>query len=209
MKVILKSEVDNLGLPGDVVDVADGYGRNYLIPRGMAIIATRGAMKEAEALTRSRKVTEAKTLGAAEAAREALEARTLRLTARVDERGNLYGSVSASDIQRVLRERGHDVPRKRIELKGTIKEIGTYDVPVRVHSQVTATVTVEVVDVEGKVTGQGAVDDTAVDDTEVLAEKALEAAAEFEGDETAEQATEGETQDANVADTVDEAQPAQ
>lgn len=209
MKVILKSEVDNLGLPGDVVDVADGYGRNYLIPRGMAIIATRGAMKEAEALTRSRKVVEAKTLGAAEAARDALQARTLRLTARVDERGNLYGSVSAGDIQRVLKERGHDVPRKRIELKGTIKEIGTYEVPVRVHPQVTANVVVEVADVEGKVTGQGAAADSSADETDVLAEKALEAAAELEAEETVEQVSDDvEPNEAEVADAVDEAKAA-
>jgi large subunit ribosomal protein L9 len=151
MKIILKGEVDNLGLAGDVVDVADGYGRNYLIPRGLAILATKGAMKEAEALTRSRKVAESKTLGDAEAARETLESRTLRIPARVDERGNLYGSVSAVDVQRVLKERGHDLERKRIDLKGTIKAIGEYEVPVRVHPQVTATVVVEVVDEEGKV----------------------------------------------------------
>ncbi len=152
MKVILKSEVDNLGLPGDVVDVADGYGRNFLIPRGMAILASAGAMKEAAALTRSRKAHEAKTIGSATAAKDALEARTLRIEARVDDRGNLYGSVSANDIQRVLKERGHDIDRKRIELKGTLKQIGSYEVPVHVHPQVAASVTVEVVDEAGKVT---------------------------------------------------------
>jgi large subunit ribosomal protein L9 len=141
MKVILKSEVDNLGLPGDVVDVADGYGRNFLLPRGLAIIATKGAMKEAEALTRSRKAREAQTVGDAEAAREVIESRTLRLAARVDERGHLYGSINAGDVQRVLKERGHDIERKRIELKGTIKQIGEYEIPVQVHPQVTATVT--------------------------------------------------------------------
>jgi large subunit ribosomal protein L9 len=195
MKVILKSEVDNLGLPGDVVDVAAGYGRNYLIPRGMAILATPGAMKDAAAITRSRKASEAKTLGAAAAAREALEARTLRITARVDERGALYGSVSASDVARVLKERGHDIPRKRIELKGTIKEIGTYEVPVRVHPQVTATVTVEVADVEGKVGvagAEGAPEDDASHDA--LVEQALEAAEALEA-EQAETATEADAAD--------------
>ncbi|MEX1178449.1 MAG: 50S ribosomal protein L9 [Nitriliruptor sp.] len=152
MKVILKGEVDNLGLAGDVVDVADGYGRNFLIPRGLAILASKGAMKEAEALTRSRKVAESKTLGTAAAARETLESRTLRIPVRVDERGNLYGSVSAGDVQRILKERGHDIERKRIDLKGNIKVIGEYEVPVRVHPQVTATVLVEVVDEEGVVT---------------------------------------------------------
>ncbi len=197
MKVILKSEVDNVGLAGDVVDVADGYGRNFLIPRGLAIPATRGAMREAEALTRARKAREAKTVDSAEAAREVLESRTLRVPANVDERGHLYGSVSAVDVARVLKERGHDIPRKRIELKGTIKEIGTYEVPVQVHPQVTATLTVEVVDIEGKITKAGAevvpdVDEQAVADAateaaegtdtdlDVLAEQALEAAKEYE-----------------------------
>jgi large subunit ribosomal protein L9 len=193
MKVILKSEVDNVGLPGDVVEVADGYGRNFLIPRGMAILATKGAMKEAQAITRSRKAHEAKTLGAAEASKEALEARTLRIEARVDERGHLYGSVSMHDIARVLKERGHDIPAKRIELRGTFKEIGTYEVPVRVHPQVTATVTVEVVDVEGVVgveapqVDEDEVAEAAADaaegsetDEDVLAEQALEAAEEYE-----------------------------
>ena len=195
MKLILKSEVDNVGLPGDVVEVADGYGRNYLIPRGMAILATRGAMKEAEALTRSRKAREAKTIGGAQAVKETLEARTLRIPVRVDDRGSLYGSVSAADIQRVLKERGHDLERRRIELRGTIKEIGSYEVPVRVHPQVTATVTVEVVDEEGKVGVAPAapeVDETEIaeaaadaaagteSDEEVLADQALEAAQQYE-----------------------------
>src|SRR5690625_808071 len=124
MKIILKDEVDNLGLPGDVVDVADGYGRNFLIPRGKAILATSGAVTEAEALTRSRKAREAETLTEAQSSKDVLEARSLRVAARVDERGSLYGSVSALDIQRVLKDRGHDIERKRIELRGTIKEIG-------------------------------------------------------------------------------------
>lgn len=151
MKVILKQEVDNLGLAGDVVDVANGYGRNYLLPRGMAIRATRGAMKEAEALTRSRKAVEAETRGSAEAAKDAIEARVLQITARVDERGHLYGSVGVNDIHRVLRERGHQIEKKRIDLKGTIKEIGTYEIPIQVHPQVEALATIEVLDEEGEV----------------------------------------------------------
>jgi large subunit ribosomal protein L9 len=217
MKVILKSEVDHLGLPGDVVDVADGYGRNFLLPRGLAILATKGAMKEAEALTRSRKAREAQTLGSAEAAREAIESRTLKIAARVDERGHLYGSISAADVHRVLKERGHDIERKRIELKGTIKQIGEYEIPVQVHPQVLAHVTVEVVDEEGKVTLHGApepeVDESAVEaaaadaaegsetDVDVLAEQALEAAKAFE-QQTAD--AEGEADRDTDTDTAEE-----
>lgn len=223
MKVILKSEVDNLGLPGDVVDVADGYGRNYLIPRGMAILATRGAMKEAEALTRSRKASESKTLGSATAAKDALEARTLKISARVDERGGLYGSVSAVDVQRVLKDRGHDIERRRIDLKGTIKQLGTYEIPIRVHSQVTATVTLDVVDVEGKIGVDGLVlgDDEAAEtptsDIDALAEQALEAADELDAAEVAKDdvdtaetaAAESDEQDAgeSTAEPDDEASP--
>jgi large subunit ribosomal protein L9 len=212
MKVILKSEVDNLGLPGDVVDVADGYGRNYLLPRGYAILATKGAMKEAEALTRSRKAREAQTVGDAEAAKEAIEARTLRLPARVDERGHLYGSISANDVHRVLRERGHIVERKRVELRGSIKQIGEYQIPVHVHPQVTATVTVEVVDEEGKVGVHGPlepeVDEAAVEaaaadaaegsatDVDALAEQALEAAKAYEQQQQQEAAAEDADTDA-------------
>jgi len=210
MKVILTDEVDNLGLPGDVVDVADGYGRNFLLPRGLAMRATPGAMKQADALTRSRKAREAKTLDSAQASKAALETRSLRIPVRVDDRGGLYGSVTATDVQRVLKERGHEIPRKRIELKGSIKEIGTYEVPVHVHPQVAATVTVEVVDQEGRLTrdaGGGLVDTEAVaaaaeqaaadsdTDAEVLKEQALEAAEEYEQQqaELAEAGSEAET----------------
>jgi large subunit ribosomal protein L9 len=220
MKLILKSEVDNLGLAGDVVDVADGYGRNYLLPRGLAMLATPGGMKEAEALLRARKAKEAKTLDGARASKDVLEARTLKIAARVDERGGLYGSVTANDVQRVLKERGHDIPRKRIELKGSIKEIGSYEVPIHVHPQITALVTVEVVDQEGRISrdaGGALVDAEAVveaaeaaaagsdTDTEVLAQQALEAAAEFEREQAEKEAAELEDADEQPADpTVDD-----
>jgi len=210
MKLILKSEVDNLGLPGDLVEVADGYGRNYLLPRGMAMLATAGAMKEAEALTRARKAKEEKTLDGAKSSKDALESRTLKIAARVDDRGGLYGSVTANDVQRVLKERGHDIPRKRIELKGSIKEIGSYEVPVQVHPQVIATVNVEVVDQEGRISrdaGGALVDAEAVaaaaedaaagtdTDSDALTEQALEAAEEFEQQQ--DEAAEAELGDAD------------
>ncbi|TVP69245.1 MAG: 50S ribosomal protein L9 [Nitriliruptor sp.] len=215
MKVILTNEVDNLGLPGDVVDVADGYGRNFLLPRGLAMLATPGAMKQAEALTRSRRAREAKTLDSAQASKAALETRTLRIPVRVDERGGLYGSVTANDVQRVLKERGHDIPRKRIELKGSIKEIGTYEVPVHVHPQVAATLVVDVVDQEGRLSrdaGGGLVDAEAVaataeqvaedsdTDAEALKQQALEAAEEYEQQQAELAAAEAEAGSAPAGD---------
>lgn len=190
MRIILKDEVHGLGLPGDVVEVKDGYGRNFLIPRGMAIPATRGAMKEAEAITRARRAREARTVGEAARYRDLLEARSLRIPARVDDSGRLYGSVGVADVHRILRERGHDIDRRRIELRGSIKQIGSYDIPVQVHPQVTATVVVEVVDEEGRVgvaPPEPEVDEAAtaaaegsLTDVDVLAEQALEAAREYE-----------------------------
>ncbi len=223
MKLILKEEVDNLGLAGDVVDVADGYGRNYLVPRGMAILATPGAMKEAEALLRTRKVREAATVDDAQAMKDVLESRTLRVPARVDDRGHLYGSVSAADVHRVLKERGHDVERKRVDLKGSIKQIGTYEVPVHVHPQVTANIQVEVVDEEGKVTlgglqaddeaelaaaAEGADGEESTSETDALAEQAIEAAAELEEQDAADDADVSAAADADVSAAADADIPA-
>ncbi len=151
MKVVLKQEVDNLGLAGDVVDVADGYGRNFLLPRGMAILATKGSMKQATTMTRSRKVEEARTIDDAYARKGEIEEMTLKIEARVDERGRLYGSVGTADIARVLKQRGHRIEPKRIDLRTNIKDIGTYEVEVQVHPQVMATATLDVLDEEGEV----------------------------------------------------------
>ncbi len=211
MKIILKEEVDNLGLAGDIVEVADGYGRNYLIPRGKAILATPGAEKEAQALLRSRKAREAATLDDAKAMKDVLESRTLRIEKRVDERGHLYGSVTRGDVHDVLRERGHDIKAKRIDFGKPVKEIGEYEVEVQVHPQVMATVTYEVVDVEGEVTlesiaaaaqaekdtgpplldedgnlitepAEGEAEEVDSTDVEALAAQALEAARQFEAE---------------------------
>ncbi len=202
MKVILKQEVDNLGLAGDVVDVADGYGRNFLLPRGMAIVATRGAMREAEALTRSRKAIESKTLGSAEAAKDAIENRTLQIKARVDDRGHLYGSVGVNDIHRVLKERGHQIEKKRIDLKGTIKEIGTYEVPIQVHPQVEALATIEVLDEEGLViAGQISAPEPP---PPLIGQEGEAAAQPTEGEAAEGEAAEGEAAEGSV-DTLEEA----
>jgi large subunit ribosomal protein L9 len=199
MKLILTDEVENLGLAGDVVTVAAGYGRNYLLPRGLAIPATRGAMKEAAALTRSRKAREAKTLDGALAAKTALESRTLRIEARVDDRGRLYGSVGAADVHRVLKERGHEVERRRIDLKGGIKQVGTHQVPVRVHPQVTAMVSVEIVDAEGD---EREAEAARMAEERAIADAALAAAAALEAGTTGAGASEDA---AEAADTAAEA----
>ncbi len=197
MKLILTAEVEDLGYAGDVVDVKPGYGRNYLLPRGLAIPATKGSMKEAEALTRSRRAREAKTLDGARAAKEALEARVLRIEARVDDRGRLYGSVGAADVHRVLRERGHEVDRRRIDLRGGIKQVGRYQVPVRVHPQVVAQVTVEVVDAQGD---ERAAEEARVAEERRIADAALAAAAALEAGEASGAGEAAETGAAEAAE---------
>jgi large subunit ribosomal protein L9 len=226
MKVILKDEVINLGLPGEVVDVADGYGRNYLIPRGIAMLATKGAMREAELLVRARKAHEANTIDQAHEFKQVLESRTLRVPARVDEGGHLYGSVNVNDVHRVLKERGHEIDKRRIDLRGNIKMIGEYEVPIQVHPQVTAVVTVEVVDTEGNVKLKGgtvqpdvdeeAVADVAADaaegsqtDPDVLAEQALQAATEYEKQRQAAEASEEAAEVADEQGGTDEDVPAE
>jgi large subunit ribosomal protein L9 len=203
VKLILKEEVDNLGLPGDVVDVAAGYGRNYLVPRGLAIRATRGALKEAQTLTRARKAREARTFGDAEEFKRILESRTLRVEARVDEKGTLYGSVGAGDVQRVLKERGHEIEQRRVDLQRPIKAIGAYTVEVHVHPQVSAEVPIEVVDVEGEVTVEGlaAALRTEAEERAALEEAALEAAEELEAEER--EAEEAEAAEAEVEEADD------
>lgn len=223
MKIILKEEVDNLGLAGDIVEVADGYGRNYLIPRGKAIIATPGAEKEAKALLRARKAREAATLDDAQAMKDTLESRTLRIEKRVDDRGHLYGSVGRGDIHDVLRQRGHDIQAKRIDFGKPIKEIGEYEVEVQVHPQVMATVTYEVVDIEGEVTVESLAaaaqaeepgpplldeegnlitepveEEADTTDVEALAQQALEAARQFEAEATGELSDEDGDADAET-----------
>ena len=204
MKLILTDEVEDLGYAGDVVDVAAGYGRNFLLPRGLAIPATKGAMKEAEALTRARPAREAKTLDGARAAKEAPEARVLRIEARVDDRGRLYGSVGAADVHRVLRERGHEVDRRRVDLKGGIKQVGRYQVPVRVHPQVVAQVTVEVVDAEAD---ERAAEEARVAEERRIADAALAAAAVLEGEEAAAtaEAAPAEAEEAAPAEAAEDA----
>ncbi|MBY5163101.1 50S ribosomal protein L9 [Salsipaludibacter albus] len=229
MKVVLQQEVDNLGLAGDVVDVADGYGRNYLLPRGMAILASKGAMKQAQAMTRARKVEESETIDDAYEMKRQIEERTLKVEVRVDERGHLYGSVGRGDVVRVLKQRGHRLEEKRVELRSNIKEIGTYEIEVQVHPQVMATVTLDVLDETGEVIA-GQIEETPIappplsgeidpdvdpaaaaeadgtdelssDELERLAAQALEAAQEFDDSDTSDDETSDEaSEDASNTD---------
>ena len=146
MKLILTHEVDQLGAPGDVVDVKDGYGRNFLVPRGFAVRWTRGAATQIDSLKRAREVREVRDLGHAEQIRAQLEGLSVRLTARAGASGRLFGAVTVADIATAIRAAGGpDVDRRRIQVGQPIKSLGSHDVTVRVHDDVASTVTVEVV----------------------------------------------------------------
>lgn len=145
MKVILKQDVANLGNAGEIVDVADGYGNNFLMPRGVAMRVTKGAVADAEAIARSRRKREARTLAEAQQRQADLERRPITVTANAGEDGTLYGSIGTSVIARAATEQlGVPVDRRRIVLERPLKELGEHTVPVRVHSEVTATVRVVV-----------------------------------------------------------------
>ncbi|MDI3316833.1 MAG: 50S ribosomal protein L9 [Bacillota bacterium] len=146
MKVILRQEVAGLGGAGDLVEVKPGYARNYLLPRGMAVEATEGALRQLEeARDRIRRQAE-RELEQARKRQEALEGAELTLRVRVGKNGKLFGSVTAADIADALeKERAIRVDRRQIRLAEPIKQAGDYAVELRLHPQVVATCTVHVV----------------------------------------------------------------
>ncbi len=145
MKLILTQEVTGLGAPGDVVEVAGGYGRNYLVPRGLAMRWTRGAEKQIDLIKRARAAREIRGLDDAKAAAERLASLQVRLQTRAGGGGRLFGSVSPADIAAAVRAAGGpELDRRRIEIRNPIKTVGAHQVSVRLHPEVTATMDVVV-----------------------------------------------------------------
>jgi large subunit ribosomal protein L9 len=145
MKLILTQEVTGLGAPGDVVDVAPGYGRNYLIPRGFAMQWTRGGEKQVEQIKRARAVREIRTLEEAQAAAGRLERLTVRLKRKAGTNGRLFGSVGPADIAAAVKEAGGPaVDKRKIVVTDPIKTAGAHRVQVRLHSEVSADVKIDV-----------------------------------------------------------------
>ena len=143
MKLILTQEVSGLGAPGDVVEVAGGYGRNYLVPRGLAMRWTRGAEKQIELIQRARSAREIRGLDDAREAADRLASLQVRLPARAGSGGRLFGSVSPADIAAAVKAAGGpDLDRRRIEFKNPIRTVGAHQVTVRLHPEVTATLDV-------------------------------------------------------------------
>jgi len=146
MKLILTQEVTGLGAPGDVVEVAGGYGRNYLVPRGLAMRWTRGAEKQIELIKRARSAREIRGLDDARDAAGRLASLRVRLETRAGSGGRLFGSVSPSDIAAAVKAAGGpELDRRRIEIKNPIKTVGAHQVTVRLHPEVSATLDVEIV----------------------------------------------------------------
>jgi large subunit ribosomal protein L9 len=146
MKLILTQEVSGLGAPGDVVEVAGGYGRNYLVPRGLAMRWTRGAEKQIELIKRARSAREIRSTEDARDAANRLASLNVRLQMRAGGGGRLFGSVSTADIAAAVQAAGGpELDRRKIEVKNPIKTVGSHQVAVRLHPEVSATLEVEVV----------------------------------------------------------------
>jgi large subunit ribosomal protein L9 len=145
-KIILTQEVSGVGAAGDVVEVKDGYARNYLLPRSLAMPWTKGAEKDVTAIRKARKAREIASLDDAKSTRDALEAKPVVVTAKAGHSGRLFGAVTATEIAAAVAAAGAPaVDKRRIEVAQAIKAVGEYTVQVRLHPEVAAKVTVKVV----------------------------------------------------------------
>lgn len=146
MKIILTNEVSGLGAAGDIVEVKDGYARNYLVPRGFAIRWTKGGQKDVDAIRRARKIHDIQTLEAANEVKSKLEGLNVKLSVRAGDSGRLFGSVTPGDVVEAIKAvDGPLVDKRRVEIGLPIKTTGTHQVTVKLHPEVAATVNVAVV----------------------------------------------------------------
>lgn len=144
--IILRSDVDNVGKKGDVVDVADGFARNFLMAKGLAIKATPGAVAQATGMRRARAVKDARDRESAEQVARVLVTKVIRITGRAGPEGRLFGSVTTADLVAAVQDQaGVTLERKRVHLEEPIKALGTHEVPVRLHPEVEFRLPVEVV----------------------------------------------------------------
>ncbi|MEU2505929.1 50S ribosomal protein L9 [Streptomyces sp. NPDC007863] len=146
MKIILTQEVSGLGTAGDVVEVKDGYARNYLVPRGFAIRWTKGGEKDVAQIRRARKIHEIATIEQANEIKAKLEGTKVRLAVRSGDAGRLFGSVTPADVATAIKSAGGpEVDKRRVELGSPIKTLGSHQVLVRLHPEVAAKLGIEVV----------------------------------------------------------------
>ncbi len=146
MKVLLRHDVEGIGRRGDIVEVADGYARNFLFPGRLGLAAATGVQAQATSMRRARDLREANDRQAAEAKAQVLAGATLRISARAGSSGRLFGSVGVAEVAQAVREqKGLEVDRHAFSLAEPIKTTGTYEVPVRLFNDVATSVMVEVV----------------------------------------------------------------
>jgi large subunit ribosomal protein L9 len=146
MKVLLTQEVRSLGSPGDVVDVADGYARNFLIPRGLAQRATKGALKQVDTIKRTREIKEMADREKAEELANSLGTLPIRIAAKAGEGGRLFGQVTMQAVaDAVTRAGGPKIDKRRLHIDGPIKSLGVHQATLRLHPEVEANLTIEVV----------------------------------------------------------------
>jgi large subunit ribosomal protein L9 len=150
MKLLLLKEVENIGKPGDLVTVTDGFARNYLLPRKLAAPPTADALKRVEAERRRVVKHAAEKEKQAVSMAKSLENASVNIPAKVGEGGHLFGSVTAADIAKALQAEGRKITEDMLRLERPIKEVGIYDVPVLVHGETRATIKVWVVEQKNK-----------------------------------------------------------
>ena len=146
MRVVLRDDVENIGRKGDLIEVTDGFARNFLVPRGLAMKATKGVVQQAEAMRRNREARDARDREAAQALADQLTGKRIELRARAGEGGRLFGSVTSADVADAVRaQTGVEVDRRKTQLAEPLKELGVVEVPVKLHADVEVTLTVVVV----------------------------------------------------------------
>jgi large subunit ribosomal protein L9 len=145
VRVILRSDVDDVGKKGDIVEVADGFARNYLVPKGFALKATDGNIQQAASMRRARDIRDAKDRGAAEEVASTLVPKVIKVKAKAGPEGRLFGSVTSADVVTAVQEQtGIELDRRKLHLDEPIKSVGTHQVPTRLHTDVEFAITVEV-----------------------------------------------------------------
>lgn len=147
MKVILATDIETLGHKGDVVAVSDGYARNFLVPKGMALVASKGALRQAEQMRRAREEAGRKAKEEAAAKVALLGSSPVYISARAGEEGKLFGSVTKNDIARAVSDQlEQEIDAREVRLDDSIRRLGTFSVEVHLHEEVNALITVEVIE---------------------------------------------------------------
>lgn len=155
MEVVLKEDIENLGHMGDVVKVKDGYARNYLLPRGLVVLADKKSLKALEHEQRMIAQRRERLNKEAQGMSQKLAGVSLEFAAKVGEEGRLFGSVTTMDIEKALKEQGFEVERRRIVLDAPIKSVGDYEVPIRLRPEVMPSIKVKVVSEDRPEGGEG------------------------------------------------------